>query len=71
MTRFQEIRQEFEQAVGSLSISDKTAMLEKSRVVGFFEGFTEDQIYALKTIRSDIWRTRVELSIEESQAVAA
>jgi hypothetical protein len=67
MSHFESIRQQLIEAVLSESTAVKNAVLEESSAAGFFDGFNQDELFVLKTIRSDIWRTRAELYISQAQ----
>ncbi len=54
----------------SEDIAEKTRALEENKAEGYYDGLTENQIINLKTIRSDIWRTRLEVYMEHHQLSA-
>lgn len=67
MTRFEQVKKQLTRAALSEDITQRTSALEMSNVPGFFDGFTEVQIYQLKTIKGDIWSGRAELALLQAQ----
>ena len=65
MSRYEQLREKLAKAVATDDVVEKTASLEESSAVGYFEGLTDLEILRLKTIRSDIWRTRMEVALEQ------
>jgi hypothetical protein len=46
-------------------IDEKTRVLEEVKAPHFFDGLSEIKVMKLRTIVSDIWRTRLEVSFQE------
>ncbi len=65
-SRYEQLRDSLAKAVAVDDVIEKTASLEKSSEVGYFDGLTDLEILNLKTIRSDIWRTRMEVALEQT-----
>jgi hypothetical protein len=65
--KFEQLSKRLRAAVSSDDLTDMTRALEEGKSEGYCDGLTDDQTYVLKTIRSDIWRTRAELSILQAQ----
>jgi hypothetical protein len=68
MTKYEQLRQHLIGAVMSDDVTEKTLALEENAIPGYFDGLNEIEIMNLKTIRSDIWRTRAELYIAQAQS---
>jgi hypothetical protein len=71
MSRFEELRQQLTQAV----LSDDIALKERARQAvqspGFYDGFTDDELFVLKTISGDVHRTLLEVSLERANLQSA
>lgn len=67
MTKYEQLKQHLINAVASNDVTEKTRALEENALPGYFDGLSEIEIMNLKTIRSDIWRTRAELYISQAQ----
>ncbi len=65
---FENLREELTRAVLSNDVDEKTRALEEGETAGYFDGLTELEVISLKTIRSDIWRTRLEVYAEQLRA---
>jgi hypothetical protein len=67
MTRFEQLSQDLRGAVAEDGIEQKTRVLEQGRQDGYFDGLSPDEIYVIKTLRSDVMRTRYEVGLEQAQ----
>jgi hypothetical protein len=67
MTKFEQLSQELRRAVAEDAIEQKTRVLEKSKLDGYFDGLNPNEVIVIKTLRSDVMRTRYEVSLEQTQ----
>ena len=67
MNRFEEIRQRLAQAVFSDDVALKQRVRQEIQSPGFYDGFTDDERFVLKTISGNIHRTLLEVSFEQAQ----
>lgn len=67
MNRFEEVRQRLAQAVFSDDVGLKQRVRQEIQGPGFYDEFTDDERFVLKTISGDIHRTLLEVSLEQAQ----
>jgi hypothetical protein len=65
MTNYEQLRKRLSYAVAVDDIEEKTRALEEVQAPRFFDGLSEIEVMKLRTIVSDIWRTRLEVSFQE------
>jgi hypothetical protein len=70
MSKFDEIASTLRQAALSENIEEKSAAIELTRAEGFYDEFTDDQQYVLKTISGDIFSGRLELLMARATQTA-
>ena len=70
MTKFETFKERISAAVSIDDVEVKTAMLEEVQAPGFWDGFTEIEIYVLKTGISDLRRTRYEVALEQARDIS-
>jgi hypothetical protein len=65
--RFEETRTKLAEAVFTGDIALKERVRAEVRTPGFYDGFTDDEKFVLKTISGDIHRTLLEVSLEQAK----